>query len=229
MVDTPSPPDQMSPMPRLTDWRRPLLLLCIGVVLGAGALLADVADGAIGQVLYALFSTAVFWGGAAVLAGAGAGSARRAALAGVAVLLVATVLYYGLILWLGLREAAGTASVVRAALIWAVVSVVFGAVGGFLGWLSRRGDRRTRSYALGMVCGALASQVVFEIVRGADYIFEENARAVLISSAVQLAIPLFVLVMQRRRVRLWLALATTVVVAAVGALAWSTVVGMIDG
>ncbi|WP_424445872.1 DUF6518 family protein [Microbacterium sp. CH-015] len=215
----------LAPAP-VSNERWPFLwALLLGIGLGLGAVVADIVPNDIRQVLYPLFSTGLVWGLGAILAGSKAPSRVKAALAAVLVLLVATWVYYGSILLLGLRPDAGSASVLRAAAIWTAVSFLGGVLCGVASWWAVNGRTVGRSVALGLIGGALGAQGLFEAVRSSSYILEPNARATLVAVAVFLLAPLALLVWRRRTVLLRIAVPVTVMALMLGASAWAVIIG----
>ncbi|GGM49268.1 hypothetical protein GCM10011608_37790 [Micromonospora sonchi] len=156
---------------REVAWRPALL---VGGGLGLFAFVGDELPGVAGMVVLTLTSSGFAWGGAALLAGYAA--ARRtvyrtaAPISATVVLLVATTVYYGLILAHGRRwhlgeledggssALAGLASVGRAAAFWFAASVAAGIALGHLGAVVRRGTRVQASTAAGVALGLLAGQ-----------------------------------------------------------------------
>ncbi|MFI7553264.1 hypothetical protein ACIBQ2_26385 [Micromonospora sediminimaris] len=123
-----------------------------------------------------LTSNGFAWGAAALVAGY---LARRAPMAATALLLVATTVYYGLILLVSRRWSGGTLedgssadahgllSVARAAGFWLLLSVGAGLVLGSLGYFVGNGTRHRSSAAAGLAFGMLAAEGLYQLSR--DY------------------------------------------------------------
>lgn len=169
---------------------RPLQRVIVtGVVLGAGAVLADVADGVLSGALQIVFSSGVAWASGAAWVGSGFRGTRRAAVAGLVCLGLATGVYYAAILMFALRPGTGPLSVLRAAAIWGVIAAASGPACGWLGHVAVFGSSRARSLAWGALAGLLAAPGVAQLLRGWSYIFGPNARGVLTGTVIVIVVP----------------------------------------
>ncbi|WP_146605733.1 hypothetical protein [Micromonospora craterilacus] len=138
--------------------------------MGLFAFVGDEVPGVVGEVILTLTSTGFAWGAAALLAGYASAHRRAALVNATAVLVLATVVYYGLILADGRRwrfgaledgsssAALGLASVGRATAFWLVASVAAGVSLGLLGSHIRHGTRIPASIAAGAALGLLAGE-----------------------------------------------------------------------
>lgn len=201
--------------------------VALGVVLGAAACGADALPVGPRQFASPLFSTGLVWGAGAIFASSRASGLISAAVTGIGTLLAATWVYYGAVLVFGMRPDAGSASVLRAAAVWTIVSLVAGVMGGLAGWWAVNGSIPTRSVTTGLIAGALGAQGVFELLRASGYILEPNARAALVTSVLLTAVPLGILVLRRRAVLMRIALPVAAASLAFGAAAWAGVIGVL--
>ncbi|MGX6606442.1 hypothetical protein ACWKSP_30590 [Micromonosporaceae bacterium Da 78-11] len=140
------------------------------VVLGVLAFAADSVPGVGGQIMIALTSSGFAWGLAAVLAGRAAGTTRRAAGHATALLVLATLVYYGLVLLVSRRWSGGSLqdgtsadlqglrSVAVMTTVWLVGSAIAGPVLGLLGRIVTTGGISTSAAAVGAICGLLSGQ-----------------------------------------------------------------------
>ncbi|TCB96489.1 hypothetical protein E0H26_15195 [Micromonospora zingiberis] len=219
---------------RTLPWK-PLLLA--GAGLGLFAFVGDELPGIAGVVMLTLTSTGFAWGGAALLAGYLATRRAVAPINATAVLVVATVVYYGLILAHGRRWRLGTledgsssawtglASVGRATVFWLAASVVAGITLGYLGAVVRRGTRIRASVAAGAAFGLLAGQgleflMIFRAWHALDAFF--LGRVLSAGASILLAaIGLTVLLTRRRAAKSWpIFVATSALASLAGALLW---------
>ncbi|MFC3742612.1 hypothetical protein [Paractinoplanes deccanensis] len=126
----------------------------VSVALGAAAFLSDFVPGTLGAVLLTLTSSGLAWGITALLVGFRQSTWRTAVVESTAALLVATVVYYAMILGISRRWRGGTLqdgssadlssllSVGRAVAFWAVASVCAGLLLGAIGWRVSVGSDR---------------------------------------------------------------------------------------
>jgi Family of unknown function (DUF6518) len=157
------------------------LLLHSGIDLPAGGRLA--AAGSIGKALGAPW-LAVAWG-----LGALAASRWRGALAGAAALVLGTLGWYLLTLWLGGRAAAGY--VLPVAMAWSLLATAGGAAFGLAGALWRDGGQVTRALSIAALAGALAGEAI--LLAG-----EWSGRAAQAVLAAELTAALLILLAARR-------------------------------
>jgi hypothetical protein len=219
---------------------RTLLLSAAGVPLGTLAFLGDELPNAAGQIVLTLTSNGFAWGAAALVAGYLVRRARRAPMAATALLLVATTVYYGLILVVSRRWSGGTLedgssadahgllSVARAAGFWLLLSVGAGLVLGSLGYFVRSGTRHRSSAAAGLAFGMLAAEGLYQLSR--DYYWpipDDFVRVIVASNAVTVVLSLVVtvvlLVCRATRGSWWTYLGSAVVAGGLGAVLWSLV------
>ncbi|GAA1656792.1 DUF6518 family protein [Catellatospora bangladeshensis] len=215
-----------------------LLLTASGVPLGALAFLGDELPDATGQIVLTLTSNGFAWGAAALVAGYLVRRARRAPVVATALLLVATTLYYGLILVVSRRWSGGTLedgssadlyglmSVARAAGFWLLISVAAGLVLGSLGHLVRSGPRRRSSAAAGLAFGMLAAEGLNQLSHGYYWPIPDSfVQVIVISNAVTVSLSLVVtvllLVFRGPSRSWWLYLGSAAVAGGLGAVLWS--------
>ncbi|MBM2613936.1 hypothetical protein JIG36_00005 [Actinoplanes sp. LDG1-06] len=158
--------------------------------------------------------------------------ARPAMLRATAVLAVATLVYYGLVLvgtkrWLAGGAADGLRDVAFMTGVWLVASLVAGPVFGYLGHLVRTAPAMSAAVALGLACGLLASEG-WSSVQVPPWrllaLTDPFANGYVAAQAVRIQLPLLVLVWLATAHRLWRAwpclLGAAVVAGSVGVLAW---------
>ncbi|MEV6812159.1 DUF6518 family protein [Micromonospora sp. NPDC051296] len=220
---------------RDVSWRP---VLVAGGALGLFAFVGDELPGTVGQVILTLTSTGFAWGAAALLAGYASAHRRAALVNATAVLVLATVAYYGLILVDGRRwrfgeledgsSFAALASVGRATAFWLVASVVAGVSLGLLGSFIRRGTRIQASIAAGAALGLLAGEGLhfLTIFRAWDAL-EGFYLGRVISAGVSVMLATLgaaVVLGHRRAEKSWpIFVATSVVAGATGLLLWSQI------
>ncbi|WP_432984307.1 hypothetical protein [Dactylosporangium sp. CA-233914] len=136
-------------------------VLGIGAVLGLTAFGADYLDGWVQAAL----SSAAVWGSGALVAGRRAETRRQGAVAGAGALVVATLVYYLLIVFVSRRwqgqfledgssgDMNGLLSIARATGFWLAGSVVGGAVLGLLGRLIAEGSAIAAGVAWALLAG----------------------------------------------------------------------------
>jgi len=137
--------------------------------LGTAAFLSDLVPGTPGAVLLTLTSSGFAWGVTALFAGFRQKTRGSAVLAGTATLLIATVIYYFMILVISQRwrggyfqdgssaDVSGLLSVGRAAAFWAIASLCAGPLLGFIGWKARAGSDRESALIIGAAFGLLSA------------------------------------------------------------------------
>ena len=230
-------PERGAATDRGVAWRP---VLVAGGGLGLFAFVGDELPGVAGVVILTLTSTGFAWGAAALLAGYAAARRAVAPVSATAVLLVATVVYYGLILAHGRRwrfgmlddgsSAAmmGLASIGRNTAFWLAASVAAGITLGYLGSVVRHGTRTRASLAAGVALGLLAGQgleflLVFRAWDALDGFF--LARVLSAGVSVLLAIAgVAVLLAHRPAVKSWPVFAATSTAACLaGVLLWSQI------
>ncbi|GIH08205.1 hypothetical protein Rhe02_62720 [Rhizocola hellebori] len=151
--------------------------IALGITLGAAAFLPDLMSDAAAPYATPLVSSGFAWGVVALYAGHTAKTPRSAAVTASAVLILATIVYYGLILfvsqrWMisaensedGLPSYAGLHGLVRTFALWMICGAAGGAVIGSLGHAMRVGQTRLGSVAAGLAAGLLAGQACFTLV-----------------------------------------------------------------
>jgi hypothetical protein len=216
--------------------------LAAGAALGALAFAGDELPGLAGDAVFTLFGNGFAWGAAALVTGYLVRGARRAAGVATGLLLVATAVYYQLILvvsrrWSGgyqedgsSHDPLGLLSVARAAAFWLAMSVVAGLVLGLLGNLIRERRPRLAAVAAGVAGGLLAAEGmhtlwVMQPWRGAglsDAFY--LTRLATYAATVLLAVVIVTALVSRRRPRCWSVYAMSLAPsAALGALAWHAV------
>ncbi|MEU8076610.1 hypothetical protein AB0B31_14285 [Catellatospora citrea] len=219
---------------------RTLLLSALGVPLGTLAFLGDELPEAAGRIVLTLTSNGFAWGTAALVAGYLVRRARRAPVVATALLLVATTVYYGLILvvsrrWSGATlddgssaDVHGLLSIARAAGFWLLLSVGAGLMFGSLGHFIRNGPRHLSSAASGLAFGMLAAEGLYQLSH--DYywpVTNDFVRAIVVSNAVTVMLSLVVTVAlsasRRARGSWWTYLGSAVVAGGLGAVLWSLV------
>lgn len=211
-----------------------------GVPLGALAFLGDELPDTAGRIVLALTSNGFAWGAAALVAGYLVRSARRAPRASTVLLLVATLVYYGLILvvsrrWSGgfLEDGSsadlhGLMSVARATGFWLLVSVGAGLMLGRLGHVVRNGPRQRSSIAAGVAFGMLAAEGLHELSH--DYLWpipDDFVRVIVVSYAATVLLSLVVTVVLlacRAASGSWRTyLGSAVLTSGLGAVLWSLI------
>ena len=150
-------------------------VLLTSAALGTAAFLSDLVPGTLGVILLTLTSSGLAWGITALIMGFRQTAWRAAILGSTATLLIATVVYYSMILGLSQRWRGGTLqdgssadlnsllSVSRAAAFWAIASVCAGLVLGTIGWKIRIGSERQSAILTGAAFGLFAANG-FEIM-----------------------------------------------------------------
>lgn len=216
-----------------------------GVALGLLAFAADFVDGTAGRVVVGLTSSGFVWGLAAFLAGRAATGVRQAVGGATALLVVATLLYYLLVLvvsrrWSGATLEDGTSadlqglrSVALMTAIWLVGSLLAGPVLGLLGHLVRTGRTLSAAVAAGVAVGLLSGEGWQALMRtrpwllpAADSHWTEFIHGVVLSELVKITLLLAVLVWLVRTHRLgraWPTLAVaTIASGLLSALVWQS-------
>ncbi|WP_433616174.1 hypothetical protein ACQP2P_13910 [Dactylosporangium sp. CA-139114] len=221
-----------------------VLVGVVGAVLGLLAFGADAVGGMAGQVLVALTSSGFSWGLAAFLVGRFA-AVRRQAIARAAVLLVvATLVYYALIVFVSRRwsggyledgspaDMMGLLSVAKMTALWLFGSLVAGPVLGLLGHAVRSERTDAAALAAGVACGALSGEgwqsvaavEPWRLLGLADAQEAEFVRGVVAGEVLRVALPVGVLLWLTLRHRLrgsWpVLLGAFVVSGGAGALCW---------
>ncbi|MFE9657952.1 hypothetical protein [Micromonospora sp. NPDC006431] len=193
------------------------------VALGLLAFAADSVAGVVGQVLIALTSSGFAWGLAAFVAGRSAATAKRAVGGATALLVLATLLYYLLVLIISRRWSGGTLedgtsadllglrSVAIMTALWLTGSLVGGTILGKLGHIVRVGKASTSALAAGAVCGLLSGegwQAVmlappWQLLTVPDPHQAEFFRGVAIGELIKIVLPIVVLAWVAAVHRLW--------------------------
>ncbi|GAA2382531.1 hypothetical protein Cme02nite_53770 [Catellatospora methionotrophica] len=219
--------------------RRPLRWVPVaGALLGTLAFLGDELPGLAGQLVLMLTSNGFAWGAAALVTGHLVRQARRAPLVATVVLLVATAMYYLLILFVSRRWSGGQLedgssadtyalfSLARAAGFWALLAIGAGLVLGLLGHAVRNGSPRTSAAAAGAAFGLLAGEGLYGLFTMAwTMIGDSFVQAYVISYAAQVCLAMAVVtVLTARRdapVSWPVYTASALSAAALGATFWS--------
>ncbi|MGC5032277.1 DUF6518 family protein [Micromonospora sp. DT229] len=212
-------------------------LLPVGAALGLFAFVGDELPGTAGVIVLTLTSTGFAWGGAALVAGYLTTRRAMAPINATALLLIATIVYYGLIVAHGRRWRLGTledggssalsnlASIGRVTAFWLAASVLAGVTLGYLGALVRRGKRTAASVAAGMALGLLAGQgleflMIFRAWHALDGFFLGKVLSATVSVLLAV-IGATMLLAYRRGPRSWpIFVAASVVASLAGALLW---------
>ncbi|MFD1323196.1 DUF6518 family protein [Micromonospora sonneratiae] len=144
-------------------------LTTVGIGVGALAFTADWLSDPVSRLLTPLVSSGFAWSCTALVCGLTAHTLPSALRRGVGVPVLATLAYYGLILFASRRwhhggETDGSPllpyglpSVAKATTMWLIGSIFAGIIMGFLAHKIRRGAIRTRTIATGVSSGLLAS------------------------------------------------------------------------
>ncbi|MFJ8579442.1 hypothetical protein [Micromonospora sp. NPDC093277] len=216
--------------------------------LGLLAFAADSVDGVAGHVMVALTSSGLAWGLAAVLAGRYADATWRAITGATGLLVLATVLYYLLILLVSRRWSGGTLadgssanmaglrSVAVMTAVWLAGSLLAGPLLGLLGHAVRANSTRRAALAAGVACGLLSAEGWHAIVQAPPWrllaLGDPFFYGVAVGEIVRVVLPLAVLawlVVAHRLGRDWpMLLAATVAAATAGALLWYAL-GLVQG
>lgn len=150
-----------------------MVVVLAGTALGTLAFISDELPYVAREFSAYLVGGGFTWGLGAMIVGYCLHQRRRAMASAVALLLVATLTYYGLILFVSRRWSGGTlddgssadsqglASLGRALVFWLLVSLAAGILMGLLGWFARHGTARARSVAAGVAFGLLAGQGIY--------------------------------------------------------------------
>jgi hypothetical protein len=214
------------------------------VTLGLLAFAADSVDGLVGQVMIAFTSSGFAWGLAAFLAGRSAAGARRAAAGATGLLVLATLLYYLLVLVVGRRwsgatledgtsaDMHGLRSIAVMTAVWLIGSLVAGPVLGLLGHVVRVGGLSRAALAAGVICGllsgegwhAMAAAPLWQLLPVPDPDQADFVRGVVVSELVKIVLPVAVLAWLATAHRLWRAwptlLTAAVSIGTLSALLW---------
>jgi hypothetical protein len=224
-----------------------------GFTLGLLAFAADFVDGVAGQAMIALTSSGFAWGLAAFLAGRSAAGARRAAAGATGLLVLATLLYYVLVLVVSRRWSGGTLEdgtsadmyglrlVAVMTTVWLIGSLVAGPVLGLLGHAVRAGELPRAALAAGIAYGLLAGEgwhamvaaPLWQLLAAPDPQQADFVRGMLVSQLVKIVLPLAVLAGLATAHRLWRAwpvlLTAAVSSAALTALLWYVLTAVAAG
>ncbi|GGM05541.1 hypothetical protein GCM10007977_003330 [Dactylosporangium sucinum] len=186
--------------------------------LGLLAFLADYLDGAARAVAVAVTSSGFAWGLAAFLAGWSATARRAAVVRATGTLVVATLVYYLLVVFVSRRwsgftledgssaDAYGLRSVALMTGVWLAGSLVAGPLLGLLGHAVRTGPPRWAAGAAGVACGLLSAEGWATTVPWRVLLSDDPfVRAVAAGTAVRIVLPLVVLGWLAARHRLWAA------------------------
>ncbi|MFI0792498.1 hypothetical protein ACH4OY_07350 [Micromonospora rubida] len=207
--------------------RQALPPVLAGLALGVTAFSVDLAPEAVGRFLVPVVSSGFAWGVVALAVSYFAATRRSALVAGVGTLVLATLIYYGLVVSLSRRwhhefgssgpegpvSLDGLISVARASAFWLLGALFGGLVLGCLANAVRVGSARNASIALGVAFGLLTGEAAYAIFH-VLFIWvgpvESFVRARVGSAAVQfvLAAAAALMAFRRRRqlVSLWVLL-----------------------
>ncbi|MDI6106031.1 hypothetical protein QLQ12_46450 [Actinoplanes sp. NEAU-A12] len=145
-------------------------VLLSSVALGAAAFLCDLVPGTLGTMLLTLTSSGLAWGMVALTTGFRQNTWRAAVLGSTATLLIATVVYYAMVLGVSQRWRGGNLqdgssadfisllSVGRAAAFWAIASLCAGPLLGTIGWKMRVGSERQSSILIAASFGLFSAE-----------------------------------------------------------------------
>ncbi len=181
MTGTVASADKVTAPPARRD---PFAVVVSAVAVGLGllAFVADLVEGVGGQVLVALTSSGFAWGLAAFLVGRWALGRWRAVIAGVVLLVAATLIYFLLVTLVSRRwsggsmvdpdtgmmtsaDAHGLRSIAITALLWLVGSVIAGPLLAMLGQTVRSAGPAWAALAAGVGCGLLSGEGWFSLWR----------------------------------------------------------------
>ncbi|KXK63685.1 hypothetical protein AWW66_01605 [Micromonospora rosaria] len=202
---------------------RTAVVATAGATLGLLAFAADFVAGAAGQVLIAVVSSGFAWGLAAVLVGRSAATARRAAIEATRLLVLATLLYYLLVLVVSRRwsggyledgtsaDLLGLRSVAVMTAAWLAGAVVAGPILGMLGHVVRVGTTSLAAGAAGGLCGLLSGEgwqalvlaPPWQLLAVTDPHHAQFVRGVLAGQVVKIGLPIVVLAWLATTRRLW--------------------------
>lgn len=157
--------------------RQALPPVLAGVALGVAAFSVDLAPEVVGRFLVPAFSSEFAWGVVALAVSYFAATFRSALVAGVGTLVLATLIYYGLVVSLSRRwyhgssssgpeevvSLDGLTSVARASAFWLVGALIGGLVLGCLASVVRVGSARNAGVALGAAFGLLTGEAAYAI------------------------------------------------------------------
>lgn len=201
-----------------------IIVFVVGAGLGVLAFGADAVPGVGGQIVVALTSSGLVWGMAAFLTGRSARDARRAAVSATVVLVLATSVYYALVVFVSRRwsggyledgrsaDAQGLRSVAAFAAAWLFASVTGGPVLGMLGFWVRSASSRRAALAAGAACGLLSGEgwdmvlmvsPPWQLLAATDEFHASFVRGIMISEAIMVLLPLAVLAWLATAHRLW--------------------------
>lgn len=215
-------------------------VLAAGALLGTLAFLGDELPGVAGRIVLTLTSNGFAWGAAALVTGYLVRRARRAPFVATGLLLVATAMYYQLILVVSRRwsggytedgsphDLYGLLGLARAAGFWLLLAVGAGLVLGLLGHIVRNGSPRLSAAAAGLAYGLLAAEGLYGLATAAWTMIDDPfVQAYVVSYAVQvpLALAVVTVLTARRRAPVAWAIytASAVCAAGLGIAAWSVV------
>ncbi|MEO3776031.1 hypothetical protein ABGB16_04070 [Micromonospora sp. B11E3] len=217
-------------------WRGVLPSLLAGVALGVAAFTADLVPEAVGRFLVPAFSSGFAWGVVALAVSYCAPTFRSTLLAGVGTLVLATLVYYGLVAsltreWLSGSGPAlspdGLHSVMRASAFWLAGALFGGLVLGCLAHVVRVGTVRDAGIALGVAFGLLAGEagyVIFHVVfiwlGPVDSFILGRLGAAAVQLLLSAAVVLAALRLRRPSVSMWVFLVAATVSTAASIASW---------
>ncbi|WP_203697266.1 hypothetical protein [Catellatospora coxensis] len=180
-------------------------VLIAGALLGTPAFLGDELPEAVGRIVLTLTSNGFAWGAAAFGTGYLVRRARRAPVVATGLLLVATAVYYLLILVVSRRwsggytedgsphDLYGLIGLVRAAGFWLVLAAGAGLVFGLLGHVVRNASPGRSAAAAGLSYGLLAAEGLHGLATAAWWMIDDPfVQAYVVSYAVQVPLALAV-------------------------------------
>ncbi|MEU8007704.1 hypothetical protein AB0B66_41645 [Catellatospora sp. NPDC049111] len=176
-----------------------------GALLGTLAFLGDELPEGVGRIVLTLTSNGFAWGAAALVTGYLVRRARRAPVVATGLLLVATAVYYLLILVVSRRwsggytedgssyDLYGLISLVRAAGFWLGLAVGAGLVFGLLGHVVRNASPGLSAAAAGLSYGLLAAEGMYGLATASwSMIDGPFVQAYVVSYAIQVPLALAV-------------------------------------
>jgi hypothetical protein len=220
-------------------WRFLVLVTSGSFGVGIFAFAADMLEGLVGAIAMALTSSGFAWGLIAYVIGYCAPSRVTAVAGSTMVLLLGTLTYYALVLWVSQRwrggvlddgspaDAAGIASVGRAIAYWVAASLLIGPLCGVVADLTRRGTNLQGSITAGMVFGALSAHGWYLLLFvGAWRIMDTSGMGLLFSAGTMIlmaSIVTLTIVKLRQLTRKGWTFAAMLITCPLGVLAWSMV------
>ncbi len=152
------------------------IVAVMGLALGCAAFIPDLMTEQAAPYATPLVSSGFAWGCIALITGFQFRRPETAALAGIGVLMLATITYYALIVLVSRRwdvdaelstgaPYSGLWSVARSTGLWLAGSACGGAIMGILGYLIRKARPGLASAATGLAAGFLGGEAFFTLIR----------------------------------------------------------------